>query len=546
MPFTVPVKVSRRGLEGKYDGPDDDDSSSVNRAALAAQTAAVTQLVASDARNRGEKRSLDGGEMRDPRDAVRSRGAIPQRPTEGRTLGDPGGVFLLPTGPSPADMLGPGGTAGRGTQGLPGNNYVVSRNKPIRSHHRTSTTPYQVSVAMNCEVPRPEVLYNERKALAARLAPEELLAPLGTVNCFKAHKGELVYQVQDGNGAPIRDVSAYDGYPRVFSCVNGLSASTRLMFAGYMAFNQNAEHPDPVGTLVVAGTVTVTHCGPFPIKSLQVVYFSKYPYVRVSDNGLLEPAIREVGIPGASGETDITSGESLAKFKPALYALNDQDTAACIKAAEKLIREEVEAKKDELKNSGGASFASIVGQIVQRVYSQRFITDARDLPVVRYAEIYTWACAFELVECQGDDREKEAAREFFDKIREHYRELSHYSASLKDALGSNLIGYTHPSLRPGVVDEVSQEEYFPSAPGGASVGSSGSSSSSVRTVALPAKTWSASGRRLGQVLLTWARDLCNFHFADQEDWLRAHVVGTAMKDCVSGRDLDLMLGYFFR
>ena len=48
----------------------------------------------------------------------------------------------------------------------------------------------------------------------------------------------LMFELVTGSGVPVRDVLASDGWPEVFSSVNGLTVYDRIKFAGYLAFNQ--------------------------------------------------------------------------------------------------------------------------------------------------------------------------------------------------------------------------------------------------------------------------------------------------------------------
>lgn len=474
-----------------------------------------------------------------------------KRPAEGYTgHGPPDDPFVSSSNDQgrrdfPSDGTGvwipgephPSGRSGRNTVGAPGVNWPVSRSRPIYSHFRTSPIPYQLSIVTLCSVQRPAEQWAERSAKAVRFHENQLLAPVGTENCHKAHKGELVYELINNDGTPHRDVNEYDGYKRVFACVNGLTIFDRLKFAGFMAFNQNASHPDEVGTLQIAGTCTVTHTGPHKIHAGQIVYFSPYPYIRYNDYGKKEPAIWEVGIPGQTGEKDFT-GVSLAKFKPALYGLVEQDTIAFIRSLEKSIDALLKSHIDRL--SGGAD--SLTGQMVKQLHEQvrstRFLYDPPLFPMRLYAEVYLWRKAFSRVAnvffSNQSDTERTLGRDFFQVILRHFSTLQTSSLAFRDALGSSMSSYSHMVLQHETGVEILEDKYF------------NRPASSGTDNFLTGETFRETKLSITTLLMEWSRTLLQFYQADQDDFLKSHCIGTAMRDAMPGHMLDIMIAFYMR
>lgn len=502
----------------------------VNRAALASRPLHFDGTDVSGAvRGVSRKRPLEGytghGPPDDPSVSSSSDRGGRDPPSDGT------GVWI-PGEPSPA------GRSGRGTLGAPGVNWPVNKSRPIYSHFRTSPIPYQLSIVTLCSVQRPSEQWAERSARAVRFHENELLAPVGTENCHKAHKGELVYELINNDGTPQRDINEYDGYKRVFACVNGLTIFDRIKFSGFMAFNQNASHPDEVGTLQIAGTCTVTHTGPHKIHAGQIVYFSPYPYIRFNDYGKKEPAIWEVGIPGQTGEKDFT-GVSLAKFKPALYGLVEQDTAAFIRSVEKSIDKLLKYAIDGSPGKANDLTEQRLTELAEQVRSTRFLYDPPLFPMRLYAEVYLWRKAFSYASnvflANASTTERELARAFYRVITRHYSALQTASMAFRDALGSPMTSYAHMVLEPATSTEIMDDKYF-------GVNEINGGVNYIRNPELFRET----GLTISTLLLEWSRTLLQFYQADQDDFLKSHCIGTAMRDAMPGHMLDIMIAFYMR
>lgn len=443
--------------------------------------------------------------------------------------GGPGGVYNPMQGPAPP-QLPPGGSAGRNSVGAPGNNYVINNGKVIFAlGNRTSTTLYQAGIAHNCSVPRPSELYSERKARSAQFKKHQLLAPLGTPDCYKAHKGELVYELQGLDGTPQRHVHAHAGYPEVFSCVNGLTIWDQLRFAGFMSFNQDASHSDREGTLMRGGTVSVTHCGPYPIKSGQIVYFSKYSLM--TDRG--EPGIRESGIPGQRGEQTET-GESLAKFKPALFGLRDGDTATFLHGLEAIVKQEWSRAIGgvDKANLDAAGVEALFKRVYNVIYQTQLMTEALELPARHYIEVYVYHRGFLYFQNTGFLGEKLAGKLLFKIIQKRYHEYRTQSIAFLGSYGKGGIPFSHVTLEPGRAAQVDAPEYWASMRAG---------------IFTPATNPEFhDGLSIGATLVEWSRELMRRLQNAHEDFLRSHMVGTAMRDAHPGKTLDIILGYYAR
>ena len=287
---------------------------------------------------------------------------------------------------------------------------------------------------------------------------KELLAPVGTPECFTVLKGELCYSLSRPDGTPLRDTNPYDAFQVVFSSVNGLLISDPIQFAGYMAFNQPPSHPDPVGTLVTNGTVSVVHTGPYTIYANQLVYFSKFPYRAKNDGGHYEPAVREVGVPGEVGEKDL-NGVSLAKFKPALYGLKNCDTAAYLAGVQEEIKTAWFARLGGGSNGApiqrpltAENIASEIRSVWAKLDGTLFEHSAKELPARKYAEAFTHLFAYQLHQSTGKDISP-FMKYMFQYIQTEFEYKATCSLRYQEALGTDSISFTHPSLNPVIASK---------------------------------------------------------------------------------------------
>ncbi len=411
---------------------------------------------------------------------------------------------------------GIGGTAGRTSVGPPGLNYDARNSKIIiHSHERTQPIPPQNAIAHNCNVIRPKDQLAGAKLHASAHGldeEEDLLAPFGTEACYYGCKGELCYEILNNDGTPQREVLAGHGYPSVRTSVNGLPKDTRLRCCGILAFNQKPNHDDEVGALMSNGTGTVVNTGPFVIRAGQHVYFSEMPCYYIDDAGKKQPRIQVVGFPGQSGETDF-DGTTLAKFKPALYGLKDQDTAAYFHRLKREINKKWRVWFEKNKNSATtAEWEQAAARIQQEITNKHFLevpSEIGALPIIQYAKVYSLKKAFEHSQVRNRASAPDAgftiATLLFNELKSQFEQMSKRSNLFNLSMASPAIRYSHPILTPEVDTHFKEEN-----------------------------TWRniVESTLIGGVhqLIAWATDLLEFLYQDQEDFLKSHVIGIAMRE----------------
>jgi hypothetical protein len=412
------------------------------------------------------------------------------------------------------------------SHGAIGNNYSSAKQEgPIIADHRTDPAPYQSAVVNMALVLRPDDIFKQRKLNwdCAKDKTNDLIAPLGTLDCFVVRVGEMVFSEKGYQAETYRNADTHGAFVPVFSCVNGMYKHQDIVFQGAHIFSQDgapktAYNSDAVGTVQTRGTITVVNTGPNVIQVGEQVYASIFPWTRLDDNGNIQPKIVIPGTAGAQGEKDLNTGVSEARFLPATYALSQWDMAAYFKGVDIDIEniwetsgllDSVQSNKTALEAMEGMQY---------KCNHALFAESAVDLPARNYANAmianYLWK-VYSLEEPRLAMEIGLAVLEWTKRLHQKSRDDSEqYQANL----GANSVPFTHPSLNPVV---------------GAKLAELG--------------TWTSESRSIDRLrpqaaLGKWTENLCKDATFKQQAFLDAHVAGKSMHAVEPGGSFEVDIG----
>jgi hypothetical protein len=409
--------------------------------------------------------------------------------------------------------------------GPPGSNVTLNANRSIRlAKNRTQPIPYQASVVNYANFTRPQVLFDIRRQNWERVKDREkdLVAPLGTADCFVVRKSHFVYEVAGRTPIAPRQSVARNAHVNVTDCVNGLLWSDILVFVGAALTPPKPSHPDPVGTVQTCGTITSWHTGSVPLHVGETAYASIVPATVQNDRGVVVPAYPVLGTAGEMGEVDAYSKTSQAKFFPSIFSLKGNDNDAYILGLEHDI--ETLWEEHDVEHVTGANVVDKVKEILYALETKQFARAAKDLPARKYAAAYALQHLYNRhsgTNSDSDHSEFQIAQVVVNKAENYFRAMNEASVRFHNNLGMHSMPYTHPLLTASLRERFNHEDYW------------------------NGKKEIIEGYLPHAAIVKYLQELCNYYAADQRRFLRRSIVGTVLSDTLPGSSLDINMGHTF-
>ena len=408
--------------------------------------------------------------------------------------------------------------------GAPGNQHTSSDQAGvIIADKRTDPIVYQSAIVNMARIIRPQDMFKQRKLNwdTAKDKMKDLVAPLGTVDCYVIQIADLVWSDRGYEAETFRGTDVNGAFVPVWSCVNAKYTHEDMVFQGAAIFNQDgnprtAFNSDEVGTLQVRGTITTNHYGSEVIQVGDLVYGSIFPWSYTDAHGNLMPKINTIGTQGAWNEKDENTGVSEGRFMPQLWGLSQYDHAGYFAGLDIEVEDLVEDSNilDGIINS--KSTLDALETLQYKAKHQIFAKAAIDLPSREYVNAaiadYIWSIF----------REEQNARHIGDGIfrwiQRMYQKTRNDSSKYQDNLGANSVAFNHPSLNPLIASKFAA-----------------------------ASTWTNGLREIDRMtaasaLSRWTGSLMRMAMTRQQAFLDSHVVGKSMHAVEPGASFDVDLG----
>jgi len=412
------------------------------------------------------------------------------------------------------------------THGAPANNYASAKQEgPIIADHRTDPAPYQSAVVNMALVVRPPDMFAQRKLNwdCAKDKMADLVAPLGTVECFVVRVGEPVFSEKGYQAETYRNADTHGAFVPVFSCVNAMYKHQDIVFQGAHIFSQDgrpatAYNSDAVGTLQTRGTITMVNTGPNVIQVGQQVYWSIFPWTRLDDNGNVQPKIVIPGTAGALGEKDGNTGVSEARFLPASFGISNGSSAAYFKGVDIDIENiwETSGLLDSVTSHKTALEALEAMQY--KCDHAIFAESAVDLPARQYAHAAIASYLWKVFCFEQPHTAMEIGSAVLTWIQRLHQKSRDDSEKYQGNLGANSVPFNHPSLNPVI-------------------------GSKLRSI----DTWRSENRSIDRLrpqaaLAKWTENLKLAATFKQQDHLDSHMGGKSLHAVEPGGSFDIDIG----